>query len=90
MEAKMKKPNTEDLLKLLIVVVVILFLGMLAAWICAPHTVQSYYLDRQISGTGSCVVASIDWDSDSVVFCSDDINKVMDALTRANASLGRR
>ncbi len=59
----------------------VIFLGCFAA---SDKKIRSYYLEQH---TGFCVMQSIDWDADGFVFCSPDIDKVLDVLVKANASL---
>ena len=51
----------------------------------ARHTVDSYYLGR--TNTGYCVYASVDFDTDDAVFCSDDIGKAVIVADGANHTL---
>jgi hypothetical protein len=59
------------------------FLAAIVVWflcLCfADKTVRGY--------SGTCVVASVNWDADSTSFCSPDVDKVLDVLAKANASL---
>lgn len=60
----------------------------LCFFVMADKKVRGYYLGNQQSA-GTCVMQSIDWDNDDPVFCSPDIDKLLDVLTKANASLAR-
>lgn len=72
---------------ILVLIVVSLLFAAAARAVFASHMVRAYYLG---SGLGSyCVMSSVDGDADGRVFCSDDINKILDVMTRANASLKR-
>ena len=66
----------------------------LLAWtiLSAPRTVAQYYVGHSQSsnGSASCVMASIDWDQDPAVFCSDDVNKVIEAMQKMNAALVKK
>jgi hypothetical protein len=69
---------------LLFSVLLILFGQMCAA----DHVVRSYYLSTH-GTTGSCVSADQDWAFDQESFCSDDVNRSLDVMQRANAALKR-
>lgn len=65
----------------------ILFVSLAVVGITADHKVRSYYLDSEPSV--SCVMADVNWDADKKVFCSDDINKVLQVMKTANESLAQ-
>lgn len=68
----------------LVLVAVAIGITTLGIFIFAPHTVQQYYVGSATSSRGYCVMASINWDQDEVVFCSDEIAKTIEAANRLN------
>lgn len=83
----------ERLLMSLVVILVGAILFVAGSAIMAPHTVQQYYASHP-NGNGQvpgfCVMASINWENDDVVFCSDDITKVITEVDRLNQTLHER
>ena len=67
------------------VVAVVVFLGV---FIMAPKNVDYYYVS---TASGSepviCAYAHWTWHADERAYCSDDKDKVLDFVTKANASL---
>jgi hypothetical protein len=53
--------------------------------ITATKDVKYYYAGEGVKGV--CVKASRSWQIDDTVFCSDDYNKVVDFVNKANMSL---
>ena len=79
----------EFIWKYFLVLGVLAVAGVLGVALFSPHTVQQYYVGHpsQVSTPGYCVMASINWDSDNTVFCTDDITKATDEATKLNLSL---
>ena len=56
----------------------------------APKNVDYYYLSTENSGNkaiGFCAYAHWTWHQDEIAYCSDDKDKVLDFVARANATL---
>lgn len=65
------------------VVLVSVFVGSL--FMVAPHKIDGYYLSRGGSNSGSiCVYAHWTWHQDELSFCTDDYQKALDFVSRAN------
>jgi len=69
-----------------LVIAVLLALIVTIRAITADHIVRYYYLGTD-STRAYCMVADINWALDKDGFCTDDINKALDAMNRANLSL---
>jgi hypothetical protein len=63
-------------------------LWLLVSLVGTDHRVQQYYMSRGFAGT-SCVSASVNWDQDETVFCSDDKERVLEFMSKANEALRR-
>jgi hypothetical protein len=83
---KLNDIDWENILGLLGILVfsMVLFIGMTA--LTADHSVQNYYLDAGTSN-GVCLKASRNWASDTTVYCSDDVIKVLVVMKTANEQL---
>lgn len=80
----------ERLFMAVVIIAVAAVLFVAGSAIMAPHTVQQYYVSHPSNGNslpGYCVMASINWDFDNVVFCSDDITKVTGEVDKLNQTL---
>lgn len=56
---------------------------LFGTWAFSTKDVQYYYLnDSQSKGT--CVAAKWQWNPDQTVYCSDDYQRAMDFLSKAN------
>lgn len=60
--------------------------------VTASKTVDYYYLSRGEGGnrTATCVYAHWTWHPDEEALCTDDSNKAIDFMARANAALHNR
>jgi hypothetical protein len=80
----------EDAWILLGFVAVIALFTVLIVFVVVSPTLRGYYLSPP-SGHGNvpavCVCAEWRWLEDDVVFCSDDYNKALDFVERANKTL---
>jgi Na+/citrate or Na+/malate symporter len=76
----------EAAFSILVLLAAILLLTVVTRSFLASHMVRDYYLESSSSG-GFCVMSSMDGDQDSSVFCSDDINKTLDVLSKAKITL---
>jgi hypothetical protein len=57
----------------------------------APKNVDYYYLSKSGSGTAtSCVYAHWTWHTDEVAYCTDDKDKALDFVSKANASMVKK
>lgn len=72
--------------------VAIMALIVIGSAIFASHTVQQYYIGHPGSSSlrGYCVMASINWDRDDAVFCSDEISRVIEMAAQMNAALVKK
>lgn len=70
---------------LLAFIAVALFLVVAFKSLLADHAVKDYYLGGRMSSY--CMFSQVNGDTDKTVFCSDDINKILDVLSRAKATL---
>lgn len=70
------------------VLTVLLFVAFLGILAFAPKNVDYYYLTTaNTQHSTTCVDAHWTWHTDEVAFCTDDKDKALDFVTRANASL---
>ncbi len=79
----------ENICKAVGTLVVLAGATLLLIIILAPKNVDYYYASRgdHDSNPGICVYAHWTWHSDEVVYCSDDKDKVLDFIVKANAAL---
>lgn len=77
----------EDVWLVLLFVTLVCLVSSCLIFAFHDHQVRSYYLELGGDRKGFCVMQSIDWDIDSIAFCTDDINKALDVLTKVNNSL---
>jgi len=67
--------------------------AMVVAFIVAPKKVDGYYLSHGASGQGGqaavCVYAHWTWHMDELSFCTDDQQKALDFVAKANASIAK-
>lgn len=66
--------------------------GVVTVWIFAPKKVDGYYLSHGSNATGQaavCVYAHWTWHVDEMSFCTDDQQKALDFVTKANASIAK-
>ena len=71
-------------------IVVIAALAIGVVWIFAPKEVDYYYLSTSNSepkAIGFCAYAHWTWHSDEIAYCSDDKDRVLDFVAKANATL---
>lgn len=74
----------------LIAIAVLGGLGVLGMYIFAPKNVDYYYLSTSNSGNrslGFCAYAHWTWHTDEIAYCSDDKDKVLDFVAKANATI---
>ncbi len=76
----------EDIWATFAISVACLLVILLGCFAMADKKVRGYYL-QSVDHAGICVVQSTNWDTDNSAFCSPDIDKVLDVLAKANASL---
>jgi len=61
---------------------------LMVVFIMADKSVQSYYLGPGLSlQPAFCVTAEHQWDVDVLIFCTDDKDRVLDFVRRANETL---
>jgi hypothetical protein len=67
----------------------LVFVGV---YVSAPKNVDYYYLSHGSQSTtgGTCVYAHWTWHNDEVAFCTDDRERAIDFVTRANQSLPKK
>ena len=75
----------DNLWMALLYVAVSVVASLLLIGAVADHSVRGYYIGPGSNAT--CVVASINWDTDVAVFCSDDVQKALAVMKEANAAL---
>lgn len=71
---------------------ILIVAGMIAGFIVAPKKVDGYYLSHGSSSTGQaavCVYAHWTWHVDEMSFCTDDQQKALDFVAKANASIAK-
>lgn len=68
--------------------IVVLFITVAIA---ADRHVRGYYLgDPEVNTHGFTVMGEIDWDTDDIVFTTDNIDKALEVVARLNAGLESR
>jgi hypothetical protein len=79
----------DDLWQGLCFLTFVALLGSVALLIFSPKNVDYYYLSRANSGNApaTCVYAHWTWHSDEVAFCTDDAQKALDFVAKANATV---
>lgn len=80
----------EDTGKAMALVFLLFAFGTVGAFILAPKNVDYYYLSHgsQTSGQASvCVYAHWTWHNDEISFCTDDQQKALDFVAKANAGM---
>lgn len=73
----------------ILIVLVLAAASLMGAVFLHDHSTTSYYLE-QYGGSGGapfCVDDNVPWGPDMHAFCSADIDKVLQVLQAANASL---
>lgn len=75
----------EDAWGILILIACSLCIAIGIRAMTADHRVRFYYL--QAGSSCTCVMADMDWDSDSTAFCSDDQQKSVAVLEKLNEEL---
>lgn len=75
-----------------VTIIVLLFLALLGGFIqaIAVTNVDGYYVSNAGTGsrTGVCAYAHwTKWHEDEIAYCSDDINKVLDFVVKANTTI---
>ena len=76
--------NVWGTILVLLVIAVAITLG---SFIFATKNIDYYYLTSS-QGTGvTCVEQHWTWHPDQHAFCTDDVNKAVDVVTKLNASL---
>lgn len=80
-----------DTWQVLMVMAFLAALGFGAKWITSPKNVDYYYLSHGSGGNGNqasvCVYAHWTWHSDELSFCTDDQQKALDFVAKANAGM---
>lgn len=68
------------------VMAAILLLVTIGFLIFSSHGVRRYYVGNpsEHGAKGICVMAEVNWDQDDVVYCTDDMDKAIAAMTRLN------
>jgi hypothetical protein len=65
-------------------------LGALGFWILSPKRVDGYYISHggnNGSTAATCVYAHWTWHWDELAFCSDDYQKALDFMNKADAEI---
>ena len=67
------------------------FTALFIWYLCTPPVLQGYYLGHKSENHAPsfCVMAEWRWDLDDVVYCTDDYNKALDFVERANKTMRR-
>jgi hypothetical protein len=64
---------------------------LLVCTITADHSPQRYYLgDTQWMEHGYCASIQYNWGTDNTVFCSNDVDKALDVIGKANTQLHKK
>jgi hypothetical protein len=73
------------------VIVVLAILALSVTFISVDKKVDGYYMSHGSGGqtAGSCVWAHWTWHPDELAFCTEDYNKAIDFMTKANAGIKR-
>lgn len=72
-----------------LLVLIVAAIGITA--ILEPKYIEYYYLSAPNNAqVGFCVSSHWAWQSDQVVFCSDEKDKTLDFVAKANATLPKR
>lgn len=66
---------------------VLLIVGMIGVLIFAPKNVDYYYVSAANGSTEFCAYAHWTWHTDERAYCSDDKDKVLDFVGKANATI---
>ena len=85
--------NWDDTWQLVAVVFIVVCMATLGIVIFAPKEVDYYYLSTANSGAkvvGFCAYAHWTWHNDEIAYCSDDKDKVLDFVAKANATLPKK
>lgn len=72
--------------------VLLILAGLLTALVLAPKKVDGYYLSQGSGSQGQaavCVYAHWTWHVDEMSFCTDDQQKALDFVAKANASIAK-
>lgn len=75
-----------------ITTIVLLFLALLGGFIqaIAVTHIDGYYISNAGTGsrTGVCACSHwTKWHADEIAYCSDDVNKVLDFVVKANTTI---
>lgn len=80
----------EQILRWVALSVVLTGVAVLFGLTLAPHNVDYYYVSHAgSSGPMICAEAHWTWHPDEQAYCSDDVNKVLDFIQKADAILPR-
>jgi hypothetical protein len=85
----LKNWNWSDVWQLIGAGIILAIVTILGIYIFAPKDVDYYYLSTASStdkGLGFCAYAHWTWHNDEIAYCSDDKDKVLDFVAKANAS----
>lgn len=70
------------------VLALITFAVLSVTALVSPHKTVGYYLSHASQSSPSvCVYAARTWQQDEIAYCTDDVNKALDVVSKANASL---
>lgn len=96
MSKKKGKTMTDETMgrawQLFLMVLLLIGAGLGIAWIMAPKKVDGYYLSHGGTSSGQaavCVYAHWTWHLDEMSFCTDDQQKAIDFVAKANASIAK-
>lgn len=63
--------------------------SFLGTWAFSTKNVDYYYISNPQGSSVTCAYAHWTWHEDEKAFCSDDSNKVIDFVGKANSALKR-
>lgn len=79
------KIDGEDITSIFIIIIIsiLIVIGLIALF--SSHDIKFYYIEY--GANNSCVMANKSWSVNVVVYCTDDINKVLQVLKASNEQL---